>query len=161
MNELSIERINKKSPYKVEPLHGGYTFTTESGIDYSVHFTEEFPLGGCETYQFMFSKLSSGHASFDNNIRQTLIVIIEEFFSQHRSVLLYICDTSDNREASRNRLFARWFKQFAVGTEYVFRSANSIVEGQGFYAAIIVEKNNPNLNAIINDFEESARELAK
>ena len=161
MRQLSISDINERSPYKVEPLRGGYTFFTEAGVQYIVHFTEEFSLGGCDTYQFMFSKLTKEHVAFDSQIKQTLIVIIEEFFDKNRDVLLYICDTSDSREASRNRLFASWFKQFAEEGEFEFRSANSIIEGEGFYAAIIVEKDNPKLQTIIEDFEESAKELTK
>lgn len=161
MRELSLQRINEKSPYIVAPFQGGFSFTTEAGIQYSVHFTEEFAIGGCNTYQFMFSKLTKEHVALDNHIKQTLIVIIEEFFRFNHDVLLYICDTSDNREAFRNRLFARWFRQFAENGAFVFRSANSEIEGQGFYAAIIVERDNPKLPAIIADFEESARELAK
>ncbi len=161
MNDLSIDRINNISPYKVNPFGGGYSFVTEAGVEYSVHFTEEFALGGCNTYQFMFSKLTTEHTSFDEQIRQTLIAIIEEFFYANHDVLLYICDTSDNREAFRSRLFANWFKQFAVSSVYEFRSAHTKVEGEGFYAAIIVEKNNPKLQAVIADFEETAKELSK
>lgn len=73
-------------------------FSTESGVEYSVHFTEEFAIGECDTYQFMFSKLTKDHVPFDLKISQTLIVIIEEFFRANHNVLLYICDTSDNRE---------------------------------------------------------------
>ena len=136
-------------------------FVTEKGIEYSVHFTEEFSLGGCETFQFMFSKLTKEHAPFDMRIKQTLIIIIEEFFNVNHNVLLYICDTSDKREAFRSRLFGRWFQQFAEKEEYVFRSANAQVEGEGFYAAIIVEKRNPLLPQIVEDFEMSAKELSK
>lgn len=161
MNELSLLRINEKSPYTVELFQGGFSFITDAGVQYSVHFTEEFAIGGCDTYQFMFSKLTKDHVAFDNHIKQTLIVIIEEFFRHNHDVLLYICDTSDNKEAFRNRLFARWFRQFAEKSSFEFRSANSVIEGQGFYAAIIVEKENPKLQAIIADFDESAKELAK
>lgn len=46
-------------------------------------------------------------------VRFTLFAIIDEFFHENEDVLLYVCDTSNNREAARNRLFIRWFKQSA------------------------------------------------
>ena len=161
MISLSLDIINELSPYEVISSGGGLWFVTENGIQYSVHFTEEFSLGGCETYQFMFSKLTTQHTAFDKKIRQTLIVIIEEFFRANHNVLLYICDTSDNREAFRNRLFANWFKKFAESGAYEFRSANTLVEGEGFYAAIIVERKNPKLQDVLDDFDRTAKELAK
>lgn len=158
---LSVELINQQSPYEVHSLGGGLVFSTESGVEYSVHFTEEFAIGECDTYQFMFSKLTKDHVPFDLKISQTLIVIIEEFFRANHNVLLYICDTSDNREASRNRFFANWFRRFAERGAYEFRSANSSIEGEGFYAAIIVERSNPKLQAVLEDFDKSAKELTK
>ena len=41
MNELSLLRINEKSPYTVELFQGGFSFITDVGVQYSVHFTEE------------------------------------------------------------------------------------------------------------------------
>ena len=72
---------------------------------------------------------------------------------------MYICDTSDGREAKRNRLFLRWFEEFANPERFTMRAASAIIEGQGFYAAIIVENSNPQLEAIISDFNRSAESL--
>lgn len=72
------------------------------------------------------------------------------------SLLLYVCDTSDNREAARNRLFIRWFKQSAQPDRFTIRSASTTIEGQGFYAAIIVENRNPLLTDITADFDKTA-----
>lgn len=74
-------------------------------------------------------------------------------------MLLYICDTSDGREAKRNRLFIRWFEEFATPERFTMRTANATVEGQGFYAAIIVENSNPLLEAVVFDFNQTAELL--
>ena len=66
------------------------------------------------SYQFCIHNDNHIHGSYDNKISTTIIAIIEEFFLQNLNVLLYICDTSDNREEVRNRLFIRWFKESAV-----------------------------------------------
>lgn len=75
--------------------------------------------------------------------------------------MLYICDTSDGREAHRNRLFVKWFEEFATPERFTMKTANATVEGQGFYAAIIVENSNPMLEAIVIDFNQTAESLTE
>lgn len=159
MISLSLDAINSHSPYKVVISNGDYDFVTIDGIRYSASFLEDVPLGECETYQFGFRKKDDEHTNYDVNVKLTLLAIINQFFIENENVLLYICDTSDGRESKRNRLFLRWFKEFATPEHFTMRSANAIVEGQGFYAAIIVENSNPKLEAIINDFNRTAESL--
>ena len=159
MITLSIEAINAVSPYKVSLNHGDYDFVTADGIRYSASFLEDVPLGECDTYQFGFRKKEDIHATFDANVKATLLAIINQFFIENVNVLLYICDTSDGREAKRNRLFLRWFEEFANPERFTMRAASAIIEDQGFYAAIIVEISNPQLEAIISDFNRSAESL--
>ena len=68
---------------------------------------------------------------------------------------------SDGREANRNRLFLAWFKKHAAPERFTIRTASAIVEGKGFYAAIIVENRNPLLETIIADFESTALALTE
>ena len=160
MNSLSLININGQSPYRVVLSdHGDYLFSTDNGIVYSVSFHEEFELGGCMTYQFSLTNVNDVHASYDSQISSTVVAIIEEFFVQNKDVLLYMCDTADGREANRNRLFIAWFNRYA-SDRFVIRTADAIVEGQGIYAAIIVESSNPKLNAITEDFELTAETLS-
>lgn len=56
-------------------------------------------------------------------------------------------------------LFLAWFKKHAAPERFTIRTANAIVEGRGFYAAIIVENRNPLLETIIEDFEMTAQAL--
>ena len=74
-------------------------------------------------------------------------------------VLLYICDTSDGKEDSRNRLFLRWFEKYAEPGRFTICNAHANVEGEVVYAAIIVENRNPKLKEIMEDFEEAAAVL--
>ena len=51
--------------------------------------------------------------------------------------LLYICDTSDNRQAARDRLFKTWyFKANAKGT-YIMHNASVEVQQVRFFASLI------------------------
>lgn len=160
MNNLSLDIINAKSPYLVKRADDGdYVFQTAKGVIYGVGFIENEPLGGCETYQLSISNQNKVHASYDPDVKNTTLIIVEEFFAENLDGLLYLCDTSDSREAARNRLFLRWFEKYAEPDRFTIKTASALVEGQGIYAAIIVENRNPLANAIIDDFEQTAQML--
>lgn len=159
MRQFQLDHINKIAPYEVKVEGKQYVFETIHGLRYEVRFFEEQPIGGCETWQFSFAKANSESAPEDPYVRFTLFAIIDEFFLENEDVLLYVCDTSDNRETARNRLFIRWFKQSAQPNRFTIRSASTTIEGQGFYAAIIVENRNPLLTDITAEFDRTAASL--
>lgn len=160
MIELSLETLNKKSPYQITIAEdGGYDFITSKGIHYTVYFDDDQPLGGCDTYQFIIQKVEHQRSPHDPKVEQTILTIVDQFFAEHLNVLLYMCDDSDGREANRNRLFLSWFNKFAEPGRFTICAANTVIEGTGFYAAIIVENRNPLLETIIEDFERTAQAL--
>ena len=160
MIQLSLDAINEYAHYYVMlSPKGGYIFETEGGIHYTISFEEDTPIGGCNTFQFVIEKMEKVRSGHDAKIEQTILAILNEFFVEHLDVLLYMCDDSDGREANRNRLFLAWFKKHAAPDRFTIRTASAIVEGKGFYAAIIVENRNPLLETIIADFEMTAQAL--
>ena len=64
-------------------------------------------------------------------------------------------------EKGNHYIFLRWFEKHAEPGRFTIRTANAIIEGEGFYAAIIVENRNPKIQAITTDFEETARTLTQ
>ena len=162
MINLSLQRINASSPYYItQENDNGFHFKTDLGINYIIFFDEERPYGECDTYQFIIQKLDNKPSPHDPKVEQTILAILNEFFEEHLDVLLYMCDDSDGREANRTRLFLVWFKKHAAPNRFTIRTANAIVEGKGFYAAIIVENRNPLLETIIADFESTAQALTE
>lgn len=160
MIQLPLELINEQSPYEVSYApNGDFVFATNLGIHYLISFESEQPMGGCDTFQFVIQKLDKQRSPHDAKIEQAILAILNVFFSEHLDVLLYMCDDSDGREANRNRLFLTWFKKHAAPDRFTIRTASAIVEGKGFYAAIIVENRNPLLDTIIADFEMTAEAL--
>ena len=157
---LSLDSINRQDVYYVMiSPQGGYIFETEKGIHYTISFEEESSFGGCNTYQFIIEKRERVRSAHDPKVEQTILAILNQFFLENLDVLLYMCDDSDGREANRNRLFLTWFKKHAAPDRFTIRSASAVVEGKGFYAAIIVENRNPLLESIIADFEMTAQAL--
>ena len=160
MIELSLEQINTQSPYEVSYApNGDFVFATSLGIHYLISFESEQPVGGCDTFQFVIQKLDQQRSPHDAKIELAILAILDVFFKEHLDVLLYMCDDSDGREANRNRLFLTWFKKHAAPERFTIRTASAIVEGKGFYAAIIVENRNPKLQTIIDDFDQTAETL--
>lgn len=162
MMQLSIEQINSRAGYNVRlSPYGEFRFETDLGIGYSISFEEEAPVGGCKTYQFVIKKMEDRKSPHDSKVEQTILAVLDVFFTEHLDALLYMCDDSDGREANRNRLFLTWFKKHAAPERFTIRTASAVVEGKGFYAAIIVENRNPLLETIIEDFEMTAQTLTE
>lgn len=160
MIQLPLEKINSKAPYQVTTsAYGDFRFLTSLGINYVISFEEDHPFGGCDTYQFVIQKIEQQKSPHDPLVEQTILAIIDVFFSSYLNVLLYICDDSDGREEKRNRLFLTWFEKHADPGRFTICTAHAKVEEKGFYAAIIVENRNPKLHAITDDFQTTAKAL--
>ena len=102
---LSIEQINRISPYKVEIASDGNSllFHTRYGL------VEDYTFFDKNTYQFFIVEKNGSRFLKDPLVKETVWAIIEVFFRENSNVLLYVCDTSDGRQASRDRLFDIWF----------------------------------------------------
>lgn len=154
MTPLSLQQINKTSPYQVTKTDGeAYCFHANNGVDYDVSLIEEMMIGGCRAYQIIIAKVNDIKSAHDPNVRKVIFAIIDEFFNANNDLLLYICDSSDGREAIRNRLFLSWFEHNSEEGRFVIRTANANIEGSGFYAAIIIEKANPMIQSVIEEFD--------
>ncbi len=154
MNKLLIDRINDSSAYDVKYNdHGAIVFDSDYGVRYAVTFDEgENPF--FTAYWFNLTNLNNKPSPGDSKIAQTVICIIEEFFRQNPDILLYMCDSADDQQAMRNRLFLRWFNGYEQQKQYVIRTAMIIDEGIETYVAIIIQSNNPQLQSILQQFEE-------
>lgn len=60
-----------------------------------------------------------------------------------------ICESGDGKQSARNRLFVQWFKVYKGASNIYFEDAEIESEGIVNYAALIVERNNPNLESIL------------
>ncbi|MBR0273115.1 MAG: hypothetical protein IJQ59_03360 [Bacteroidaceae bacterium] len=154
MKQLEIWQINTLSPYMVYQEADVLTFMTDTGIKYAVDFDEDTnPF--FKAYWLNLTNLSALPSPGDPKIPQTIICIIEEFFRQNPDILLYMCSTDGGQQAQRARLFLRWFNGAEQQKHYVARSVE--VRGEGNrkeYVALIVQRNNPQLEEILAVFEQ-------
>ncbi len=155
MTPLDLNRLNVYSPYSVWNIADGvYAFKTNHGVLYRIYFLPDQTIWQSGAYEFGLVNDNKKPSPADRHLRATVICIIEEFFRLNPDILLYQCETGDNRQATRDRLFLRWFKEYAHNDRYVIKIAKVIAEGIDNYAAIIVQRSNPHLNSIIHDFDQ-------
>ena len=110
-------------------------------------------------YQFIIVNENNTPSPNDSELRKTIFCIIEDFFKANPEILLYLCETGDDKQASRNRLFVRWFKEYARKHLYYFETVEMQADGIDNFAAIIVQKINPKLNEIVEAFNHVVNTL--
>lgn len=110
---------------------------------------------------YWFNLANPEHLKSPNDIKigQTVICIIEEFFRVNPDVLLYMCSTQGSQQSMRNRLFLRWFNGYEQQKRYAIKSSEvkgEIVNGKRIseYVALIVQRSHPQLEEIIQHFDE-------
>jgi hypothetical protein len=150
---LNLERLNLRAPYVVWESSGEYLFKTDFGINYSVGFDLE-PAGlGVKAYWFNLTNRDLKNSPNDSKLRATVVCIIEEFFKSNPDILLYLCDTAENQQAMRARLFFRWFETYGEKQQFIIRTALVESDEESNYVALIVQRNHPQLETILQLFD--------
>ena len=153
MISLDLNAINSLSSYTVWKQNERYYFRTDFDIVYTISFDEEAAFVEDKAYWFNLSNTSNKKSPRDHKIRETIFVLLKEFFDKNPDILLYICDTSNDQQAQRDRLFLSWFniygnKRFSILTALV---ADETEEN---YIAMILLKEHPHYDAIVKRFNE-------
>jgi len=160
MNRLDIEQVNRRSPYYVQAVSDmEYIFDTDFGVSYQVGFINDESIWETGAYQFYIINANLKSSPNDPKLKDVILRVIDEFFEQNPDILLYVCETGDDKQAARNRLFARWFRETEQSTKYYFNNVEIDADGIENYAAIIVQKSNPELEEIIYKFNEVVETL--
>ncbi|MBO6074872.1 MAG: hypothetical protein J6P74_07060 [Paludibacteraceae bacterium] len=155
MINISAEAVNLRSPYKVK--QGGeniFLFRTKHGIIYTVGFVADVSFFDEGVYQFFIINESGKNSRADKDVFETVRVIIEEFFAQKEPVMLYICDTTDKRQSSRDRLFRIWFNTYIENDSYTMYNEPMVIDNVRYFSSIILRKDHPLHNQVISSFHD-------
>lgn len=152
---FNLSRLNVHSPYIVWQDGDALLFRSRHDILYAIEFDEEHYIENA--YWFNLYNRSHRNSPGDSDVRDTVISVIEEFFRTEPNVMLYMCETGDERQSMRARLFTRWFNNSAISHRYVIQTAILKDEEVENYIAMIVEKSNPHCSTAIRTFEEQIR----
>lgn len=153
MKSLELSLLNLRSPYSVWNDAQGLHFKTDHDIVYMVEFCLYDVGVGSPAYWFNLYNLSRKNSPNDPKLQQTIVCIVEEFFRVNPDILLYMCDTADDQQAMRARLFFRWFKNYSHHQHYVIRTAVVMDEDIPNYIALIIPRTHPELTAILQYFD--------
>ena len=154
---LSLLSINSRSPYQVQSGNGySFSFRTRFGHTYEVGFTEDYMLSDDGlVFQFFITCLDTEHPPKDSKVRDTITIILEEFFRNESVCLVYICDTHDGRQSARQRLFASWFSQYHLRDQYMFSEKCLRLDGIQYFVSLICRMD----NSYLADREQALDEL--
>ena len=163
INVLSVDKINSITPYHVQLFEkdGSYRFVTDNDVKLAVSFMYDDMIIQEGAYQLIIANLNNRKSPRDTKVKDTIMLIVEEFFDKNQVALLYICSTGDGKQAMRSRLFGHWFEDSNTKLCYSTMST-SLVDADGVVneATIIVRNDNPNMIKLINEFSETAQLLS-
>ena len=153
------------SSYKFE-LRGNdpnsFYFTTQNEIAYRVIFKpsgyifERDPDIQPFVYEISIIVLDNPTGSrppSDPLVSATIALIFGRFFEQHERVVVYICDTSDQRGLARHRKFTRWFERYK-GNYVQMNDSISDRNGIVYFTSLIVRRDNPYMGRIFTAFSD-------
>ena len=166
MKDLSLDKINGAAPYHVDATirEGFFEFFSVHGVHYSVGFLDDnhTMMPHEEAYHLIIANVNHKKSPSDTKVRDTVLQIIDEFFSANNTTLLYICETGDNKQAQRSRLFEQWFATYRRKAFYTSMTSSVIdADGQLNFATIILRNDNPRLLNIINEFTTTVQLLSE
>ena len=141
-----------------------FTFVTTQGKKYEIGFIQDLMISDEGVYQFFITTEDQFKTVLDSKIRQTVLVVIEEFFKNEGAVLDYICATEDHRQASRDRLFHQWYTNSLEKEQFHLRNMSIAIDGTEYFASVIMRNDNPRFEAMteaidrfIEDFQDKLR----
>ena len=154
MQTFNLTRLNLHAPYTIwMEGNGSYKFKTDYEVIYRIEFAENQNIWEDEkAYEFGILNENRKSSPNDLKVRLTVQAIIEEFFLTNPDILLYQCETGDNRQAMRARLFTKWFNEYDKRERFCVKVSVLRDEEADNYIAIIVQKSNPKLESILQDF---------
>ena len=113
MVTIDLIRVNANALYTVKPApyaELSYMLTTDYGVNYTISFMPSDLMPEYDAYEFAISNTNNRKSPRDYKLRQAILSLIYEFFRQRNAVMLYLCETGDNRQKYRSRLFESWFR---------------------------------------------------
>ena len=155
MKNLSLEKINSVSPYRVEfdSTTGLYKFVSDFGVNFGIAFEVNDLLLSGESYQFGLTNYEGKQSPRDPKVRETILATVEEFFAKNQAALLYICETGEGMQKLRSRLFSFWFNIYKDHDEYLFLPQLVYDEEDNEnYAALIIKRDNPHILDLVSEF---------
>jgi Family of unknown function (DUF6169) len=157
-------------PYNFNQQGNSYRFLTDKEVYYNVQFSEgSYYFAGFPSYlsvfEFSISVISLGDnvtPPLDPRVEATVVTILKAFLTHHENSIIYVCETVDQRQRARYRKFDGWFNQNIYALpELEKHDAFITYEDLEFLSSLIVHKNNPHKEELVQLFFEQAKAYEK
>ena len=113
---LMMEQSYLQNHYDIVENKYGYQFSTQTGAKYFLTFILYPPVSdflSTKIYMFNIERYNFIDSGQDDiKVRNTIIYVLDHFFSEHENALITICDIVDGKQFARKRLFDSWFQKF-------------------------------------------------
>ncbi len=162
MKPLSLQWINASAPYEVQWHEASrtYRFASDFGVELAIAFDEDDIIEAAESYTLSIINVNNLPSPSDAKVRDTIMLIIENFFDMNQAALLYICESGDGRQKMRGRLFELWFATYKLKERIMLMPASiEDAEGVDNFAALLLRKDNPDFVNIVADFSDTVAML--
>ena len=155
MKPLSLDIINASAPYEVywHEKSRTYRFKSDFGVVLAIGFDDDDIIENAESYVFSIINVNKISSPRDLKMRDTVMLIIENFFNMNEAALLYICESGDGKQHMRSRLFEYWFSSYQMKDKLPVSIED--MDGVENFAALIIRKDNPNILEIVAEFSNT------
>jgi Family of unknown function (DUF6169) len=155
-----MSNLGETYPFEQTNPYQYHFIATKFYRRYEVYFT--FPSIEGKHFKnlgFDYIHLSEAEAGEDNTVMPTILTIIFDYLAQNpETALLYTCETKDNKEQARQRLFSRLFTKYNSGQ---YLKQDYAFEGTNMLASAIIPKNHPDLAHIQATLAKEYAELSQ
>ena len=150
------------SPYLLqENDEYSYEFLTAQGVRYSIYFLDysfmfsDYPAIAQHVFSFNIDVLDGNADSSitDDRIGITILDVFKLFFTKLENVVVYVCDSIDDRQLARKRKFDLWFWKYNDGSLFK-EDGIALIEGVEIYNSLLLHKANKKLTEIILAYKE-------
>ncbi len=158
MKSLALDVINASAPYEVywHEVSHTYRFRSDYDVVLAIGFDDDDIIETAESYIFSIINVNNVPSPRDLKMRDTVMLIIENFFNRNQSALLYICESGDGKQQMRSRLFEFWFSTYRLKNRFLMMPASiEDMDGIENFAALIIRKDNPKFVDIVSEFSNT------
>ena len=158
MKPLLLDEINASAPYEVywHEKSRTYRFKSDFGVVLAIGFDDDDIIENAESYVFSIINVNKIPSPRDLKMRDTVMLIIENFFNMNEAALLYICESGDGKQHMRSRLFEYWFSSYQMKDKFILMPVSiEDMDGVENFAALIIRKDNPNILDIVAEFSNT------
>ncbi len=149
-------------PYPLKEIDSySFEFLTDQGLRYVMYFLDysvmflDFPKIADQVYMFNIDVIEGlpDETISDERVGRTVLEVFKQFFQKSQNVVVYVCDSMDDRQLARKRKFDIWFWKFNDGL-LLKEDDTAVIGDVAIYNSIILHKQNDHLWEIINAYKE-------